>query len=268
MTEKNQNETCTLARSLLLVAGALGRNSVRSLRRFAGGSVDAALGQADEMLEGADPETAAELRAEAADGLLRRNLPITFIHTSWFIEPLRGLPPVMLTPVLSLLPLRLMRTIADLMEERLGLRFGRITLNELSPALARRFALSLLPPLVNPHAARGLPRNLLAEPLAELERCPFPFPEAGNAGLSENFLSGARQRLAKEAGLGTPLAGSLIGLALALSSRPEEAACLALRMPRTAGVIFLELSREAALHMSPKAAEALYGNFLEYLENG
>jgi hypothetical protein len=266
MNDPDPARASTLARSLFLVAGALGRDSVRPLRRRASGSVDEALAQADELLQAGDLEMTGRLRAEAADGLLRRNLPVPFIHASWFVEPLRRLPPAMLTPVLSLLPPRLMRAVADLVEERLEIRLGMITLSELSPALARRFALSLLPPCVNPRAAGGLPRALLAEPLAELERNPFPFPEAGVMAVPESFGSEARRRLQEEAGLPAPLAASLTGLAPALASRPEEAACLALRMPRVAGVLFHELSRRSALLVSAQAAEAMYENFRDYTE--
>lgn len=267
MTEQEPAGTSVTAKSLFLVAHALGRRSLRPLRSFASGSVDRVLAETEELLHGAGPGLAGELRAEAADVLLRRNLPAAFIHPSWFIEPLRALPAAMLTPVLSLLPLRLMRCVAELMEERLGLRFGRITLNELSPALARRFALSLLPPWADPSAAGRLPRALVTGPLAELERRPFPLPQHPDVGAAENMRAGAQLRLQEEAGLPAPLARSLTGLALALASRPDEAAALALRMPRTAGRVFLALSRESALLIGSVGAEAMDETFREYVEN-
>jgi len=268
MNEKLSASASVQARSLFLVARALGRRSVRPLQPFASGGLEQALEQTEELLRAAGADGALEHEALAADALLRRNLPVAFIHPSWFMEPLRELPSAMLTPVLSLLPLRLMRYVADLMEERLGLRFGRITLNELSPALARRFAFSLLPPWADPAAAGSLPRALVTEPMAELERRPFPVHELQDGAAPEGLLKETRRRLEAEAGLSAPLARSLAGLALALASRPGEATALALRLPRAAGRPFLRLSRESALLVSSERAEAMYGIFLDYCERG
>ena len=254
-----------LAEFMALILSGLDKATAASLLPHAGGFIaDAlqeaeALGQSDAYRQDAAKERIARER-------FRKDLTAVDIHDSWFVEPLRSLPPQVITSLLSMVPPRYMRIMAAAVEDRLDVSLGKVTLDEDAAPLARQWAMTLLPPAGSCARASQLPAALRKDPLAWFARRPFGIKTELKDPAVKNMLDCARKDLEEAcAGRSDPagLSNSLACCSLALCFQPEEAAGLALKIDCRLGKIFLMASKMFSLFMDVDSAAEMFEEFRE-----
>jgi len=259
-----------LGKSISLLLDLMGRKGAPALALFSMGPVRKTLEEAGALLGSMEPEEKKALSARIMEDMMKRNINPAGIDDSWFLEPMKKLPQPLIAAICSLYPPRLMRYVAGLVESRLGVSFGKITLNEVSPPLARQLAFSLLPPAGVRSSLPAIPPGMKADPLEYLAGKPFKvkcgFDEAAVEAILESARNALRDSFPADLSTGHPadLIDSLLSLALALSFHKEEAAALALAMPCRTGRIFLRLCGDISLFIPPDPAGKLFEEFVLY----